>query len=293
MFAYLGRPELGNEVRLGEALAAASEEQGLAILRVLLRMGTPAAKMAVARAMMAPHAVVRIEAIGHVEGPSSERLRLELKAMLEVDDPSLRMAALQTIEKNAVRVAGPSLVLRIKSSKFESLSVDEKQMALHTLAILAPRRAEEVCVELLSAAGLLPSESREQTRTVAAELLGRIGSSDEAREALAAAAGSRWRSGERLREAAKVAHERLSRPAPAMQPSYAPPPQPSHGPATMQPSYGPPPMRPSYGPPPQPSYGPPPMRPSYGPPPQPSHPPPAQPSYVPPRPGGTPPRGKP
>jgi hypothetical protein len=265
MFAYLGRPELGNEVRLGEVLAGADEEAGLAILRVLLRMGTPGAKMAVARAMMAPHAVVRVEAIGHVEGASSERLRLELKAMLEVDDASLRMAALQTIEKNAVRVAGPSLVLRIKSPKFDALRVDEKQMALHTLAVLAPRRAEDVCVELLSASGLLPSEAREQTRTVAAELLGRIGTSDESRQALAAAAGSRWRSGEKLREAAKEAHARLSRPPPPPHhASFAPPPQRSHAPPPAQPSYGPP-AQPSYGPPAQPSYGPP-AQPSYGPP---------------------------
>lgn len=43
-------------------------------------------------------------------------MRVELKALLEADDGTLRMTALKTMEKNAVRLAGPSLVLRIKAA---------------------------------------------------------------------------------------------------------------------------------------------------------------------------------
>ncbi|MBS2014584.1 MAG: serine/threonine protein kinase [Deltaproteobacteria bacterium] len=222
LFAYLARSDLQNEVRLGQMLTTATEEAGLAIFRVLVRIGTPAAQAAIAQGASSPHAVVRIEAIGHVEGPTSERLRTELKKLLEAEDPGQRMAALLTIQKNAVRVAGPSLVLRIKSPKFEAVSIDEKQTALETLAALAPRRAEDVCIELVKNAGILPSEARDQTRLVAAELLGRVASTPDAVEALEAVASARWRTSEKLRNVARAAQQRLSRPPPGPMPSVPP-----------------------------------------------------------------------
>ena len=134
LLGYLARPNLDYAAPIADQLATADEVRALAILRLFLRVDTPPAKATIARATTSAHAVVRIEAIGHLEGPSSDKLRLELKALLENEDAGQRIAALATIERNAVRVAGPSLVLRIRSPKFDALGADEKAMALRTLA---------------------------------------------------------------------------------------------------------------------------------------------------------------
>ena len=222
LVSNLLRPGVGNEARLGSRFSSVAEDVGLTLVRILAKVESGEAKGAMLLAAASPHAMVRIEAFGHVEGASSDRMRLELKALLEDADSSLRMTALSAMEKNVVRIAGPSLVLRIKSSKFDSLPVDEKKQALRTLAVLAPRRAEEIAVELLSNAGLLPSEAREQTRILAAELLGRIAQTEAARDALFAAEGARWRSSEPLRAAAETARKRLTKMPPS--PWTVPPP---------------------------------------------------------------------
>jgi serine/threonine protein kinase len=247
--SYLTRPGLGNEARLGPLFKSASEETGLVLARMLGKLDTKEAKAALALAAGSPSGIVRIEALGSLEGANSDRMRVELKALLEDGDGALRMTALRTMEKNAVRLAGPSLVLRIKSGKFDSLPIEERRQALRTLAALAPRRAEEVAVELLSNAGLLPSESHEQSRILAAELLGSIAQTEAAKDALAAAESSRWRSSEPLRVAAENARKRLTKmpqnpwavPPSASGASGAPPPpsKTNAPPLASRPSVGP------------------------------------------------------
>ncbi len=239
LVAYLARPEMESDLRLGDMIAAAGEEQGLAIIRTLVRLNTPGARAAIAKASTSKYPVVRVEALGHLEGASSERLRLELKAFLEDEDAGVRLKALSTIEQHRVRIAGPSLVMRIKGPKFDSLSLEERRQALQTLATLATRRAEEVCIEIVGNGSLIPSESREQSRALAAELLGHIGRSDASIEALDAAAGARWRSSEKLRVTAQAAKTRLSQmPPPPLQ--SVPPPQYPSVPPPQYPSAPPP-----------------------------------------------------
>ncbi|MBL8606132.1 MAG: protein kinase [Myxococcales bacterium] len=222
IFEYVVRVGRGHEEQLGELLATAEVDVGLTLIRALVRIGTEPARRAILRASGSRHAVVRIEALAHMEGASSERLRTELKAFIEDADPAVRLAGLRTIRRYAVRAAGPSLVLRARSPRFDSLPLEERSEALDTLAALAPRRAEELCVELLEEGSLLSSEGREQTRMVAATLLGRIGSSDEARAALERVAGARWSTSARVREAAAASQARLSHPPPTRGPKGKP-----------------------------------------------------------------------
>ncbi len=222
---FLVRVGKGHEQRLAGAFAEATVDHALAIIRVLTRISTPEAKSAIMRASSSPHAIVRIEALGHIEGVTSERLRLELKALLEDSELGVRTAAMRSVQRNRVRVAGPGLVLRIKSSAFDALSVDERKLALETLEALAPTRAEDVCLELLAGGRVITSDAHEETRALAAEVLGRVSSSDETVRALETAAGARWRNSERVRESAGRARDfaviRLSQaPGP---PSKAPP----------------------------------------------------------------------
>lgn len=205
LMAYLSRAARGYELELGQQFAKADVELGLALVRVLAALATKEARDAISMAARSPHPVVRIEALGHVEGASSERLRLELRALLEDKEGGVRIAALRAMRNYGIRVAGPFLVLRIRGPEFDRLSFEEREEALHTVVALAPSRAEAVCLELLQGSRVVSSEAHERTRALAAELLGGIGTSPEAWQALAAAATARWKSSERVRTAANKA----------------------------------------------------------------------------------------
>jgi len=217
---YLARKGRGHEEALGAMFEGATVELGLALVRVLAAIGSPEARQAASMAAHSPHPVVRIEALGHVEGVSSERLRIELRGLIEDHEASVRLAALQAMEHHNIRVAGPFLVLRIKSEAFDKLPFEERKQALSTLATLAPNRAEPVCLELLNDQRMVSSEAHEQTRAAAAEMLGRISSSRQVIAVLEDAATKRWRSSERVRSAAKAAMEQVgARIARTLQPS--------------------------------------------------------------------------
>ena len=228
VLGYLARAGRGHEARMSSAFAEADLELGLSLIRVLGRIGTPEARNAVMRASTSPHAVVRIEALSHLEGVASERVRLELKALLEDREIGVRTAALKAMQQHHVRAAGPGLVLRIRSPEFDKLSNDEKRLALETLVALAPARAEAVCLELLAEARVVSSEAHEHSRAMAAEILGRIGTSPEVLEALGEASSSRWRNSERVRQTAQRAKShmeiRLSQPPIAHPPGGSVPP---------------------------------------------------------------------
>jgi hypothetical protein len=217
VLAYLARTGHGHEARMGDAFVEADLELGLALIRVLSRIGTPESKSAILRASMSKHPVVRIEALSHVEGAGRDRARLELKALLEDREVGVRLAALRAMQQHGVRAAGPALVLRIRSPEFDKLAAEEKKQALDTLASLAQNRAEAVCLELLAETRMVSSEAHEETRALAAELLGRIGTSPEVLEALGAAT-SKWKNSDRVRSNAHSALEqvqiRLSQPPP-------------------------------------------------------------------------------
>lgn len=207
LIAYLQRVGQGHEAELAQLFTDADQEVGLALIRVLAEIPGPAARDAIVRASQSPHPVVRIAALGHVEGASSERLRLELRALLQDRAADVRVAALQAMQRHSIRAAGPFLVLLVRDSKFDAWPEQERRQALATLATLAPSRAEAVCLELLGDAKLLGSPAHDKTREAAAEALGTLASSPETLAALEKASSSRWRSSEPLRRACQLALE--------------------------------------------------------------------------------------
>jgi serine/threonine protein kinase len=208
LVGYVARVGEGHEAELAALFEEAELDLGLALIRVLARIGTPGAKNAIASATKSRHAVVRIEALGHMEGVSSERLRLELRALLEDPSSEVRIAALRAMHDHAIRVAGPFLVLRIKAPGFDRLDYEERRQSLHTLSLLAPSRAEAVCLELLAEARMVTSEAHEETRALAAEVLGTVASTPESMAALENASTARWKNSERVRISATHAKER-------------------------------------------------------------------------------------
>jgi eukaryotic-like serine/threonine-protein kinase len=222
LLSYVDRSGRGHEAEIGAVLPALDVELALLLLRLLIAMGTPASLEAAARAVQSPHPVVRIEALGQVEGLGSDRLRLELKRLLEDPEMGVRIATLRAIAKYVVKVAGPSLVLRIRSSEFDGLPQEERRQALETLRALMPSRAEAISIELLADHRLVATDAHDQTRVMAAELLAEEGTSDDAWDALEAASKGRWRNSERVRAAASKALASLEERA-----SLAPPKPPS------------------------------------------------------------------
>ncbi len=202
LLTYLSRAARGYELELGAKFADADVEMGLALVRVLAAIDSKEARDAISLASKSPHPVVRIEALGHVEGASSERLRLELRALLEDDEAEVRIAALRAMRQHGIRVAGPFLVMRIRDDKFDRLDYREREEALRTVSVLAPTRAEDLAVELLSGTRMMSSEAHEQSRVLACEVLGDIAHSKEALDALQTASTQRWKSSERVRNAA-------------------------------------------------------------------------------------------
>ena len=198
---------VGVEGALGALFVSASPDLGLALVRVLRTLSGAAAAEALARAAQSPHALVRIEALAGVEGASGDKIRLELRSLLEDSEPDVRMATLKAVRNHAVRAAGPFLVMRIKSADFDKLPDEEKRQSLLALAALMPSRAEAVCVELLTDRGLVASQAHDTTRVVAAETLATISQSSDALKALEDESGRRWRNSVRVREAAGQAAE--------------------------------------------------------------------------------------
>jgi hypothetical protein len=228
----------GHEDGLAELAREAEPKLALEIVRLLGRIETLAAKNALIGAAQSPHAVVRLEALGLSEGASGERLRRELKRLLEEGTPAERIGTLRAICDWEIKVAAPFLALRVRAPKFDALEYEEKRLVFAALVLLTPGRAEALALDILDSGRLLSSSAHEDSRALAAEALGRTGASEDVLQALAS--HTKWRIGssERVRSAAEAAHALVKRRLGKSEP----PPAPS-APPSMTPSRRPPPVK--------------------------------------------------
>ena len=208
---FMRRAARGCEKKIGAMFKSADLELGLELVRLLAAQDTPEARDAIAMAADSPHALVRIEALGHIEGVSGTRVRAEMRKLLEDDELSVRLAALRAMELHQIAAAGPFLVLRIQDKAFLKLPHEEREQSLHTLCKLRPKRGEEVCIALLSESKLFRPSSLETTRELSARFLAEVASTDAAYHLLDAVAKSKpWRNSKRVRESAQSALERIN-----------------------------------------------------------------------------------
>jgi hypothetical protein len=116
------------------------------------------------------------------------------------------------MEEHNIAVAGPFLVLRIQDKTFLKLPLDERRQALKTLSKLKPKRAEEVCIELLRNAPLFRSSALESTRELAAFFLGEIGGTEGAVAALLQQIekSKPWSNSKAVRESAAAGARRIA-----------------------------------------------------------------------------------
>lgn len=196
-----------HERSLGELAKKGDARLGIEVARILGRIDTLAAREALQLAAESPHAVVRIEALGLGGGAASERLRAELKRRLEDAPASERIAVLRALADHEVKVAAPFLALRAKSKDFDGLPLEERRALLHALAVLSPARAEALAIELLEQKKLLSTGAHEDTRALAAGVLGEVSQSQEAMDTLAHHAERHIGTSDRVRQAAARALE--------------------------------------------------------------------------------------
>jgi serine/threonine protein kinase len=201
----------GHEDALAELAQESEPKLALEVIRLLGRIDSLAAKTALISAAESPFPVVRIEALGMSEGASGERLRRELKRLLEEAAPSDRIVTLRAICDAEIKFAAPFLALRVRAPKFDALEYEEKRLVFNALVLLTPGRAEALALDILDQSRLLSSAAHEDSRALAAEALGRTGASEDVLQALAT--HMRWRIGssERVRSAAEAAHAIVKR----------------------------------------------------------------------------------
>lgn len=200
----------GHEPVIGALFPKLPISLALRMVRCLVAIDTPEAKDAITLASTSPHALVRIEALGHVEGATGTRLRAEMHSLLDDPDASVRLLALRAMEEHHIAIAGPFLVLRIQDRQFCRLPIEERRQALQALSGLRAKRCEEVCMELLGDEHLLRSSASEETRELAAHFLAEVASSTPAYFLLQSIADSSLlRNSKRVRDAAAAGLARL------------------------------------------------------------------------------------
>jgi hypothetical protein len=140
------------------------------------------------------NSALRCEAIALI-APSDIALTQELMRLFASEDRSVRTAALATFVRHKVRSAGPRLVTIVEQPSFLKRPLDEQTEILEALWELNPSRSEKLLSELVGKHGLLTDETLDRTRSLAATMLGALGDTQRALDALQAAEARRpWNS---------------------------------------------------------------------------------------------------
>jgi serine/threonine protein kinase len=204
LMSYLARHALGHEEKLGALLGDAELGRARAILGILARVDSDAARRALKHAEQNASAELRVEAVAIRAARSAGDLRDELTALTADPDPQIRIAALRTMARHRVKEAGPALSQRIQSPAFHKLALDERRLALDTLHALSPARGEAVALEVAGRSSVLGRGAQDETRLCAIELLARVASEPATLEGLDEIA-NKWSNAETVRRSAAEA----------------------------------------------------------------------------------------
>ncbi len=212
---YLVRVGPGHERTIAARLTKDRPGPARRILNVLVRLGTGTARELLDAISSGPDVVLRIEAMA-ARASGGPAFAGELSALLEHARDDVRVAALRAISRHRLREVGPVLVRRIQDQGFHQLNEVERREMLNTLNALHPARAEALAMELVEQRGMLRGENLEQSRVLAARLLGTHSRNDAALEVLRAARKAWFGGSDALKtaldDAARAIESRLSSP---------------------------------------------------------------------------------
>src|SRR6185437_6922304 len=208
--AYVERNLSGREDVVADRAMTLDFEGARPFVRMLAAARTLGARDALRKLTGSHNPHLRCEAVALL-AQSPEQLKEELEKLVESPEPDVRVAALRTLASHQCKPAGPLLVRKIQDAAFHKLSIEERREVIEALFQLHPVRAEQLGIEILAKHGVFSTdEPLDQTRALAAELLGREARSMEALQAVIAAGKRRPWNGQALRDRATTAAEAIA-----------------------------------------------------------------------------------
>ena len=205
---YIERYVGGREADVGAATQGAAPDSCAYLVQLLGRMGTPAARQVLGQLANSDDPNARVES-RVIAAASADQAQKEVATYLEGPSPLLRMAALRTATRYGMRNLWPIVQRIIQAKPFNDLGSDERRELLRACVILSPERGEPILLEVAKKGGVLTSEEREATRTMAADLLGDLSRSRATAMALQEIAGARWGVSDETRNAAANAAKKI------------------------------------------------------------------------------------
>ena len=209
LVSFLERHLGGRENDIAQVALGADSEVAAAIVALLGRAGTPAARQALASLAQTDDVNVRVEARILMMGSPDQAVG-EVTKLIENPSALVRMASLRAMIRYGLRGAWPAVHRATQAKPFFDLGTDERKELLRALFLLAPERGEPIILELVKKGGVLASESRESTRAIACDVLGDYSRSRAAIAALNEVFASRWGTAEETRHAATAALAKIA-----------------------------------------------------------------------------------
>ena len=208
LIAFVEKHIAGRETEIAQAAPGSDPDTAAALVQLLARVQTPAARQALGSLAQSEDLNVRIEA-RVLSAPSPEHAQTDLSSMLDNASAIVRMAVLRALTRYMMRGAWASVARAINAKNFQELGNDERRELLRACIVLGPERGEPLALELAKKGGVLVSDNREATRTLAAELLGEFSRSRQVASALTELSQTRWGVSEETKLAASNAAKRI------------------------------------------------------------------------------------
>jgi eukaryotic-like serine/threonine-protein kinase len=214
LYSFVELVLAGHEQLVVDVALTADTEVALRLAGIVGKAGTPAARAALESLTVVDDTTLQTE-IRVLLAPSQEQAFADLGRMLENASSAIRMAALKALVRHSLRGAYPAIARQVRAATFHDVAPDERTELLRTAIILAPEHGEPMVLELVKKGGVFTSQSREASRTIAAQVLGELATDPATVENLRELAQARWGVSEETRGAASAAasqiHARMKR----------------------------------------------------------------------------------
>jgi hypothetical protein len=204
---FIERSMSGVESEVAAVAVGLDPENVFAILSLLARANTAESRQALMVMAQSEDVNVRVEARALAAGDAAHT---ELTAMCENASPLMRMAAARAATRYAVKGAWNAIARQVKLPDFNERGADERREFLRALVALSPERGEPIALEFAKKGGVFVSDSRETTRTLAAEALGATSRSPQVAVALRELSQARWGTSEETRSTAAAAADLIT-----------------------------------------------------------------------------------
>jgi serine/threonine protein kinase len=198
---YIRKWAGGREAALGSRIEQGPSEAALALIDLVGTLATSEAGAAFALGLKSEHPEVRQAALRAL---GDDDVHGDVTRLLHDPVSDLRCEALRVVARRKLRTVGPLIVRRIQQESFQSLGSGERKEWLVCLHALHPARGEEIAIEMLGHAPMIPNDANDRNRILALDVLAGSDSGD-ALAAVKKAARTGWWNSPLVREAASRA----------------------------------------------------------------------------------------